>query len=76
MPKMKTNKAMRKRVKVTGRGKLLRRHPGGGHLKSNKPGKRIRRYRQPTTFSPAFAKHARALMGLKAPKQQSEQTES
>ncbi|MFP3937414.1 MAG: 50S ribosomal protein L35 [Phycisphaerae bacterium] len=76
MPKMKTNKAMMKRVKVTGRGKLLRRRPGGGHLKSNKPAKRVRRYRQPTSFSTAFAKHARALMGLRAPKEQSEQKES
>lgn len=72
MPKMKTNKAMRKRVKVTGRGKLLRRHPGGGHLKSSKSPKQIRRFRQPATFSRAFARHARSLMGLKAPKQQDE----
>ncbi len=75
MPKMKTNKAMLKRVKVTGRGKLLRRRPGGGHLKSSKPPKRIRRFRQPTTFSTAFAKHARRLMGLRNPDKQTEQTE-
>jgi ribosomal protein L35 len=72
MPKMKNNKAMQRRLKVTGRGKLLRRRPGGGHLKSGKSPKRIRRFRQPTGLSKAFAKHARRLLGLPNPRQQSE----
>lgn len=76
MPKMKTNKAMQKRVKVTGRGKLLRRRPGGGHLKSSKSPKRIRRFRRPTTFSTAFARHARRLLGLRAVNKETERTES
>ena len=63
MPKMKTNKAVAKRVKVTARGKVLRRSPGGGHLKSRKSPKRIRRFRKRKGASPAFAKLAKRMMG-------------
>ncbi len=31
MPKMKTNKAVASRFKITGTGKLVRRHPGRRH---------------------------------------------
>jgi large subunit ribosomal protein L35 len=33
MPKMKTHSGAKKRVKVTGSGKLMRRQAGRGHLK-------------------------------------------
>ena len=36
MPKMKSRKAVTKRVKVTGSGKLKRGHSYTGHLKTNK----------------------------------------
>lgn len=64
MPKMKTNKAIAKRVKVTGTGKLKRHRTGGGHLKSVKSSKRLRRLRKQTDVSTAFAKHARRLLGI------------
>jgi large subunit ribosomal protein L35 len=36
MPKMKTNKSYASRFKLTGTGKLLRRHPGRRHKLSKK----------------------------------------
>ena len=64
MPKMKTNKAVAKRVKVTGTGKLKRYRTGAGHLKSRKSPKRIRRFRKATLVSSAFEKHARRMLGI------------
>jgi len=36
MPKQKTHSGLKKRIKVTGSGKLKRRHAYTGHLKTNK----------------------------------------
>lgn len=43
MPKMKTHKSGAKRYKVTGSGKILRRHAGIGHLLANKSSSRKRK---------------------------------
>lgn len=59
MPKMKTRKAVAKRVKITARGKVMRGHPGAGHLKSRKSPKRIRRFRTRVVVASAFAKQAK-----------------
>ena len=64
MPKMKTNKSVAKRVRVTARGKLLRNKAGAGHLKSRKSPKRLRGLRKVTSVPKAFAKHARRLLGM------------
>jgi large subunit ribosomal protein L35 len=64
MPKMKTKKAITKRIKVTGTGKLLRYAPGAGHLKSRKSSKQLREFRRPRKVSKGFAKHARGLLGI------------
>ena len=64
MPKMKTNKAVAKRIKVTARGKLKRGRPLGGHLKSRKSPKRVRALRQRRDVSKGFAKQARKMLGL------------
>jgi large subunit ribosomal protein L35 len=63
MPKTKTNKALRKRVKVTARGKIRRHRVGAGHLKSSKSPRRLRRLRQETDVPEAFARHVRQLLG-------------
>jgi len=63
MPKMKTNKAVGKRVKITGRGKVKRHRAGSGHLKSRKSPKRIRRFRKEVDLSPTFAKQAKRKLG-------------
>lgn len=36
MPKQKTHSGLKKRIKVTGSGKLMRGHAYTGHLKTNK----------------------------------------
>ena len=64
MPKMKTNKAVAKRIKVTARGKLLRGRPLAGHLKSRKTPKRVRALRQQRSVSKGFAKQAKRMLGL------------
>ena len=64
MPKMKTNKSIAKRVKVTGRGKLMRNRPGAGHLKSRKSPKRLRRFRKGAIVSAGVAKRVKKLLGL------------
>lgn len=64
MPKMKTNKAMAKRVKITARGKMMRQHPGVGHLKSVKSPKRLRRMRKAVPVAPGFAKQVRRKLGI------------
>ena len=64
MPKMKTNKAVAKRIKVTAKGKLMRRRPLRGHLKSRKSPKRIRALRQSRPVAKGFQKHAKKLLGL------------
>ena len=47
MPKNKSHKGLLKRIKVTKTGKVRFRKPGSRHLKSNKPGWKIRSYRRP-----------------------------
>jgi large subunit ribosomal protein L35 len=64
MPKMKTNKSVAKRIKVTARGKLMRNRPGAGHLKSVKSPKRRRRSRTRVALPKGFAKQARRLLGI------------
>ena len=64
MPKMKTNKAVAKRIKVTARGKLMRHRAGAGHLKSRKSPSRIRRFRTTKCLSKGFAKQARKMLGI------------
>jgi len=64
MPKMKTNKSIAKRVKVTGRGKLMRNRPGAGHLKSRKSPKRLRRFRTTVEMPKGMAKRAKKALGL------------
>ena len=64
MPKMKTNKAVAKRLKVTGTGKLRRRKPGRGHLRSRKSPSQLRRFRKEKDVSPGFAKIARRMLGI------------
>lgn len=45
MPKMKSHKALLKRVKVTGRGKVKFRKSCNGHLRSHKSGSKVRELR-------------------------------
>ncbi|MDY6912928.1 MAG: 50S ribosomal protein L35 [Planctomycetota bacterium] len=64
MPKVKTRKAIAKRIKVTAGGKLRRHKAGAGHLKSRKSPKRIRGLRKEMGVSAGFARHARRMLGI------------
>jgi large subunit ribosomal protein L35 len=64
MPKMKTKKAIKKRVKITASGKVLRHRAGAGHLKSRKSATRLRKMREKAEVKSTFAKHAKRLLGM------------
>lgn len=65
MPKMKTNKSISKRVKLTSSGKMLRRHQlGAGHLKRNKTKGAKERQSQMAPVYKSEARKWKKLLGL------------
>ncbi|HHU37719.1 MAG TPA: 50S ribosomal protein L35 [Propionibacterium sp.] len=64
MPKMKTHSGAKKRIRVTGSGKLMRQRAGKRHLNEHKPTKRTRRLSVDVELSKADQKTARKLLGL------------
>jgi large subunit ribosomal protein L35 len=46
MPKLKTHKGIQKRMRLTRRGKIVRRRANAGHLMSDKSGQRRRHIRR------------------------------
>lgn len=62
MPKVKTHQGTRKRIRVTGAGKLLRRRQGAGHLKEKKRGRRLRSLAQEVPLAPGDARRIRSLI--------------
>jgi large subunit ribosomal protein L35 len=64
MPKMKPNKSIVKRVKITGRGKIMRNKAGSGHLRSHKSPKQLRDFRKARPLSPAFTKQIKRMLGI------------
>ncbi|HEX6232959.1 MAG TPA: 50S ribosomal protein L35 [Jiangellaceae bacterium] len=63
MPKMKTHSGIKKRIKVTGRGKLLRQKANRRHNFEHKPSTRTRRLAGTTEVSDADNKRVRKLLG-------------
>ena len=63
MPKMKTHTGMGKRVKVTGRGKLLVEQAGLRHKLEGKSSRRTRRLTGTVEVSKADKKRTRRLLG-------------
>ncbi len=63
MPKMKTHKGMAKRIKVTGSGKLRRRHSGRGHLKLAKGKDSYRRLKGETELTTGDRRNVKRLLG-------------
>jgi large subunit ribosomal protein L35 len=59
MPKMKTRTNIKKRVKITGSGKLRRRQAFRSHLLEKKSSRRRRRLGRDTDFAPGQAKRVR-----------------
>lgn len=65
MPKMKSHSATKKRFRVTGSGKLVRRHAFKSHLLEHKTAKRKRGFRKTYDVSKADAREVRRLLGLR-----------
>lgn len=63
MPKQKTHKASAKRIKVTGRDKLLRRIAGGTHFKEKKSSSRKRAIAAGASVHGAIARNIKRAMG-------------
>jgi len=51
MPKMRSHSSSKQRFKVTGRGKVMRRRQGKGHLMVGKRPKRVRRIKSEVRIS-------------------------
>jgi large subunit ribosomal protein L35 len=64
MPKMKTFSGAKKRIKVTGSGKLRRRQAFRGHLMEGKSSTRTRRLGRDTNIAPGQEKNVKRLLGL------------
>lgn len=65
MGKAKTHQGTAKRIKVTGSGKLLRRHQMISHLRMKKGAKRMRALKTQTTVHPADLKRVERLIPYK-----------
>ena len=63
MPKQKTNKAASKRFKVTGSGKVLRRHAMKSHNLEKKSAKRRRKLRRDHALDDTDAREVRRMLG-------------
>lgn len=63
MPKNKTHSGTKKRVRVTGSGKLMREKTNARHLMEHKPSTRRRRLGSDTTVAKADVKRMKKLLG-------------
>ena len=63
MPKLKTHKGIKKRVKLTAGGKLKREKAFAGHLMSGKSGKRCRQLRKQGLIPEAKVRTYKRLLG-------------
>ena len=64
MPKQKTHSGTKKRIKVTGSGKLMRERTNKRHLLEVKSSRRTRRLSVPKELSAADTKKAKKLLGI------------
>jgi large subunit ribosomal protein L35 len=62
VPKTKTHRGLRKRIRTTGAGKLIRGRQGGGHLKEKKSARRRRRLAEEVPVVRADAARLRRLL--------------
>lgn len=63
MPKMKTHSGAKKRVKITGSGKYMRRQAGRGHLRLAKGKDTFRRRKGLVDLAPGDEKVLKRLLG-------------
>ena len=62
MPKMKTSRGAKKRFKLTGAGKILRRHAMRSHNLEKKSSKRRRGFRKSVGVAPSDVKGVKKLL--------------
>jgi len=60
--KLKTHKALSKRVKITKTGKVMKRRAGQDHFNSRSSGKITRNKRRDVALSPSYLKAVNELM--------------
>jgi len=63
MPKFKPHSGMKKRVKITGKGKLRREQTNRRHLLEHKPSTRTRRLEGTVDVSKADTKRVKKMLG-------------
>jgi large subunit ribosomal protein L35 len=63
MPKMKTHSGARKRFRLTGSGKVMRRRANRNHLLEHKPSTYTRRLGRDVVLSDADTKRIKKLLG-------------
>ncbi len=63
MPKFKPHSGMKKRVKITGKGKLRRQQANRYHLAEHKPSSRMRRLDGTSDVAKADVKKVNKLLG-------------
>ena len=63
MPKMKTHKGAKKRVKVTANGKVRYKSANAAHLMSGKSGNRCRHLRRPVILKSSLKKLIKVALG-------------
>jgi large subunit ribosomal protein L35 len=63
MSKNKTHKGTKKRIRVTGTGKLMRQRPFGSHLLTKKSANRKRKLRKATQVNASDTSRLRILLG-------------
>ena len=63
MAKNKTHKGTKKRIKVTGTGKLMRRRALSSHLLTKKSANKKRKFRKSTVVATADTSRLRGLLG-------------
>jgi large subunit ribosomal protein L35 len=64
MPKMKTDSGAKKRIKITGSGKLRRRKAFRGHIMEKKSSVRTRRLGREAEIAPGQEKRVKRMLGL------------
>lgn len=64
MPKLKTRRAVAKRFKVTGSGKLKRSHAYAGHILTKKTTKRKRNLRKSDIVHSSDEKRMKRMLGI------------
>jgi large subunit ribosomal protein L35 len=65
MPKVKTNSSAKKRFKITGTGKIRRKHAYKSHILTKKSKKRKRNLGYFTDVHPARIESTKLLLGMK-----------